>query len=342
MMRLLTTCVSALCALLALAARADEIRFKNGDRLTGTVVSMAEGKLEFASLLAGKVTVAMADLETFATDGPVTIELDDGTRLQRAVSGADPGSFRIRGDGAVGAQDFVLARATRINPEPEVFHGAIAAGTQFQRGNTITQSSHVDLSARRRTEADRISFLAGYLSGRNEKEIEDGPDEFTTTDRKLFGNLQYDYFFRKQVFGYMRLGAEKNGVANLDLRFILSPGIGYQVWEQPSRSLSFETGPSWVSENFSRTPDEDFLGWRTAWNYSQALLDRLNVFHTGEWIPGLEAGTGHLVKTTTGVRTPLTDSLFLEGKVLFDWDSVPADDADKRDITYLFSVGYSY
>lgn len=332
------------CAAWSLTAHADELRFKNGDRLTGSVVSMAEGKLVFASLVAGKVTVPMADLETFSTDGPITIDLDDGTRLQQTVEGsAAPGNFRIRGDGMVGAQDFVLARATRINPEPEVFHGSIAAGAKFQRGNSITDGAHVDLAARKRTERDRITFTGSYIGSRNEEENEDAPDVVTTTDRKLFGGLQYDYFISKKLFAYMRTSGEKNGVAELDLRFVLSPGIGYQVWELPSRSLSFETGPSWVSENYSDdTPDDDFLAWRSAWNYDQALLERLRFFHTGEWLPGLEAGTGHLVKTSTGLRTPLTDMFFVEGKVLFDWDSEPAEDEDKRDATYLLSIGYTY
>ena len=73
-----------------------------------------------------------------------------------------------------------------------------------------------------------------------------------------------------------------------------------------------------------------------------SLTDRLFFFHTGEWFPGLEAGTGHLVKTSTGLRTELTDVWFLEAKVLFDWDSEPAEDAERRDATYLLSAGYSF
>src|SRR5262245_44594795 len=335
-------CIALALALVAATARADELRFRNGDRLTGTVVSMAEGKLAFASVLAGKLTLPIADLETFSTDGPVVIELDDGTRFEQPVAGADAGSFRVRG-GSFDGQIFVLARATRINPEPDVWHGALAVGAQFQRGNTITDSANADFAARRRTEVDRTTFKAGYIGSR-ETDIEEGaPDETSTTKRKLFGGGQYDYFFTKKLYGYTRLDAERDGVAFLDLRLLTGIGAGWQVWELAKRSLSFETGLSWVSENYSDdTPDDGFLALRTAWNLNEGLTDRLSFFHTGEWFPGLEVGSGNLVKTSTGLRTALTDVWYLEGKVLFNWDSQPAEDADRRDATYLLSAGYSF
>jgi putative salt-induced outer membrane protein YdiY len=337
-MRVVSIGVFAGVALLALAARADELRFKNGDRFTGTVISMAEGQLVFASVLAGKVTLPMADLETFSTDGPVMIEFDDGTRLQQAVQSSEPGRFRT----ATGGQEFVLARATRINPEPQVWHGAIAAGSKVQRGNSITQSANVDFSARLRRDRDRTSFGAGYLGSRQTEENEDAPDETSTTQRRAFGSAQYDYFFTKKLYGYTRLNYERDGVALLDMRFIATPGVGWQVWESPERSLAFETGISWVREEFSDdTEDDDFFALRNAWNLDHALIGRLRFFHTGEWLPALDLDS-HLVKTSTGLRTPLTDRWFLEGKVLFDWDSDPADDADRRDLTYLLSVGWSY
>jgi putative salt-induced outer membrane protein YdiY len=334
-------CTALALALAAAAARADELRFANGDRLTGTVVSMAEGKLVFTSVLAGKVTLPMADLETFSTDGPVEIELDDGTRLKQPVSGAEAGSVRLRG-GELDGQSFVLARATRINPEPLVWHGSIAAGAQAQRGNTITDSGHVDFAARRRTDVDRITLDAGYLGAR-ETDEDPMPDETNTTQRRVFGGGQYDYFLTKKLYGYGRVNAEKDGVALLDLRLLTSLGAGWQIWELPRRSLSLESGVSWVSEHFSDdTPDDGFLALRAAWNYDQGLSDRLRFFHTGEWFPGLEAGSGQLIKTSSGLRTALTDVWFLEAKVRFDWDSQPAEDANRRDVVYLVNVGWSY
>jgi putative salt-induced outer membrane protein YdiY len=335
-----------ICLALALAAAdagADELRFKNGDRFTGTVVSMAEGKLVFASVLAGKITLPMADLETFSTEGPVVIELDDGTRIQRAVEAADAGTFRIRDGGALESQSFVLARTTRINPEREVWHGALAAGAQFSRGNTVSDDGHADFAARRRTEIDRMTFTAGYLGARETKIEQEAPDVSTTTKRKLFGGAQYDYFLTKKFYGYTRMNAEKDGVAFIDLRFLAGAGVGWQVWELPSRSLSLESGLSWVSENYSDdTPDDDFLALRNAWNYDQGLTDQLRFFHSGEWFPGLEAGSGHLVKTTTGLRRALTDVWFVEAKLKFDWDSEPAEDADRTDVVYLLGAGLTF
>ena len=51
-------------------ARADELHFVNGDRLTGRIVSMTSGSLTFESTLAGKVEVDMEQVATLQSVEP--------------------------------------------------------------------------------------------------------------------------------------------------------------------------------------------------------------------------------------------------------------------------------
>ena len=63
-----------LCLLLCLSApptTADELLFKNGDRLTGRVIALGEGKLRFASTMAGEVEIKLSELRTFSTVDPI-------------------------------------------------------------------------------------------------------------------------------------------------------------------------------------------------------------------------------------------------------------------------------
>src|ERR1700733_11882133 len=70
---------------LGVFAHADEVIFKNGDKLTGKIESSDGGKLIITTKVAGKITVDMKDVKTFSTDAPVTIKLQDGNILKEQV-----------------------------------------------------------------------------------------------------------------------------------------------------------------------------------------------------------------------------------------------------------------
>ena len=57
----------------------DEVQFKNGDRLTGTVESTDGSKLTIDSKVGGKVAADIKDIKTFSVDHPIMVKLADGT-----------------------------------------------------------------------------------------------------------------------------------------------------------------------------------------------------------------------------------------------------------------------
>ena len=69
---------------------ADQVTFKNGDKLSGTIVDLQADKLKIKTTVAGEVTVDMKDVDTFSTDKPVELHLKDGTILNKPIT-ASPG-----------------------------------------------------------------------------------------------------------------------------------------------------------------------------------------------------------------------------------------------------------
>src|SRR2546427_7532879 len=67
-------------------ARGDEVLFKNGDRLTGTITSAEGGKLKINSKVGGDVTVSLSDVQTFTTDQPVQIKLKNNQVMRGAAT----------------------------------------------------------------------------------------------------------------------------------------------------------------------------------------------------------------------------------------------------------------
>ena len=97
-MRFQIVIIVASLALCAQICRGDEILLKNGDRISGKIQHLVDGKLTIKSDAAGTVTVDLSNIQTLSSDGPIEVNLKDKTGFTQKVSSAGPGQFAIEGD----------------------------------------------------------------------------------------------------------------------------------------------------------------------------------------------------------------------------------------------------
>nr|HPO38967.1 hypothetical protein [Kiritimatiellia bacterium] len=138
------------------AALADEVLFKSGDRLTGTVKSLAGGKMLFDSKVAGPLALNMEDIQTFSTDAPIEIALADGSTINQKISAAAAGQVAVDA-----GRTLPFGSIAKLNPEKPAWKGIVSAGATFVRGNTKSETASVGVEAARRTDVDRITLGAG-------------------------------------------------------------------------------------------------------------------------------------------------------------------------------------
>ena len=117
-MRIQATLAAA--ALFAAGAVAqDKITLTNGDVLTGTIKSMADGKVVIASPALGDVTVPLDKVGDLTTAAQVKLETKTGDLLQRRLLGIEAGNLKMEG----ATTSLPLADLGQINPpdkkEPE-------------------------------------------------------------------------------------------------------------------------------------------------------------------------------------------------------------------------------
>ena len=73
-------------------ATADVVALKNGDRVTGVIESLAEGKLHMKSDTMGEIAIDLANVMTFSTDEPIELVFKDGTVIHQKVAAAQEGT----------------------------------------------------------------------------------------------------------------------------------------------------------------------------------------------------------------------------------------------------------
>ncbi len=322
---------------------ADEVHFKNGDRLTGTIKTLTDGKMTFESTLAGTVTVDLANIATFQTEAPIQIHLDDGTVLNDTVEPADKGLFTLSGQTALQQQDIPVDRVAAINPPPKPepkWTGSIAAGLASTHGNTKTENTNLDFQMQKRSEKDRTTLGANYLRGKQE-DPDTGKDTVTENEWMITG--KYDYYFTKKMYGFLDGRYEKDSIAELDRRVILGGGGGYQWIESDTMNFATEVGLASLYEKFdNQTESSTELSARLGYLFDKKINDKLKFIHDLTYYPSLEEFSDYFLTTKAELRASMLDSMFVSFKTIFDYDASPAIGKTSTDTKYLLGVGWDF
>ncbi|MFA5203522.1 MAG: DUF481 domain-containing protein [Lentisphaeria bacterium] len=332
--------VAGLAGLASLPVAADEVVFQNGDKLTGTVKEMAGGKLVFASAVAGDVTLDLAKVKSVSTEAPVTVELANGQRLQsKLAAGTAPGQV-VLGETA-GEKTF--AEIARLNPPLPAWHGSLAGGATFFRGNSKTDATALTATAFRRSDTDRITLNASYI---NAREMGENDDAYSTTQDAWNAEAKYDYFFAKKWYAYGDLRYEHDRIAKLDWRYSPNAGVGYQWFEQPDLNFSTEGGLGWVFEKYKDSDqddlDPDHPNLRLAYHFDKAFNQYVSLFHNLEYLPSLSELGDYTMRLDAGVKARLTAKFFVELKYQMNYNSNPPSGTVTTENWYVTSVGWDF
>jgi putative salt-induced outer membrane protein YdiY len=317
---------------------ADEVIFRNGDKLSGKIVSAGDGKLTIKTAVAGTVEVELEDVKTFASDGPVSIKLKDGTIIRQPVAAAEqPGEVAVQA-GAVAAQNVAITSIKSIN-QKETWTGSVVAGALITRGNSNTEAFNVSADATRRTDNDRLNLNGQYLFGRQEDPTTGVKS--TSTDNWRLG-AKYDYFFTEKFYAFGSFGVEKDRIANLDLRLTPAIGVGYQWIERKDFNFFTEAGLAYVYEDYEGEEANENISLKLAYHVDKKLSEGVRVFHNLAFYPSLENISDYYLLTDAGIRADLTESFFTEFKVELKYDSSPAEDSSRSDLRYILGVGWNF
>jgi putative salt-induced outer membrane protein YdiY/sRNA-binding regulator protein Hfq len=325
-------------ALPAGSLRADEVYLKNGDRLSGQIVSLGEQKLVLETEFVGKLAIDWAHVDRISTEAPLTVVLENGAILKGVVKPSDvPGRMELARESAAKPEPVELAQVKAINPPKETvvkLNGRINVGFNKASGNTDTENLHADTEIVARTVNHRLTLGGDYNRS--------SEDNHKTVDNSA-GRLKHDYFFTRQIYWYLNGLLERDEFKDIRLRATAGPGLGYQIFEGELMNLAVETGPSYVYTNYNHGGSDDSLSGRWAVRFDRFFFEKLfQYYFSNEGYISSSDTKDVFMFTRTGLRFPVHGGLFLNAGWEWDWDNTPADDADKSDYRYILSIGYGF
>lgn len=220
----------------ALAARADQVTLKNGDRLTGTITKSDGTNVVIKSDLAGEVTIPLTAVTAITTNAPMHIALKDrktvvGTFVTNdgkiEVATKDSGAIAAPSDTIVAVRDDAAQREYERELHPrliDMWSGLLDTGLSLTSGNSSTKAFTFSGKAARVTSKNKLSLYgtAVYASDNTT------PPERTTA-QAIHAGLRDDITLSDKLFVFGFTDFDYDEFLHLDLRNVIGGGLGYHV-----------------------------------------------------------------------------------------------------------------
>jgi hypothetical protein len=318
---------------------ADQVEMKNGDRITGVIVTVEKGSLIINTSYAGQITIKWVEVNLIRTDSPAQVVLKDKRSFEGYTQPTADGKLKLEVEETGEAITISLNDIEAVNPEPpaptrkvEVYANV---GGQLDRGNTVRDEYVVDGELLVRRDAHRVRLGADV-------EYDVAFDD--VTKNKGLGWLEYNYLFNEKKWLFARSLVSWDEFKDLRRRNTIDGGAGYQFFETPLTSLFVEAGLSGVKERF-RDPggEQEFPAITWTLDYKRWFFNKhLQFFHRQRVYLALDTLDNTFWFTRTGIRVPLYKFIRWTLQFNYDWDQIPLRDVDNADIKFITKIGFEY
>lgn len=222
-------------------------------------------------------------------------------------------------------------------PKPQ-WTGSLTVGAKLTTGNSETRGANATADAELRREDDRISLGFLWLFDQNSN---NATDTWVITERKTNGRAQYDYFFSKKTYAFVKGQWEYDTTAALDLRQTYSAGLGRQIKEDETFKLGAELGIAYVDEDFQGSADDkEYVAARAAYNLDWIISKTWSLAQKAEAYPSLEDSDDIYTKLDTRLKAAFGESMFGQLQWLYDWNNSPAAGKEREDHQLLLAIGW--
>jgi len=316
------------------SAAGDVLVLKNGDRITGTIKQIWDDEVAIEPEYADEFTVDLEVVEYIESERDFELEFYDGRKVLAKFPGAGDGEQQLM---AIDDQQESIALADILElDEPAKdfdWESHIDFSATLNSGNTDSKTTQ--LRADSEIEIPNHRHYMQFTSSREEL------DSVTTQDRNLL-SYNYNWIFNDPWFFAAKASYERDPIIELDSRVIVSGGLGRDIFNTPRRFLSMQLGLGAQSEKIGGVQDENSV---VVWSlrYRQDVLsDDLEIFHNHSIVENLEGRDNTSFKTSTGLRYAITDLLYANVTLNYDYETDPVDLATNEDIAFLVGLGAEF
>lgn len=325
--------MAAVFLLAAVGAADDEVKLKNGDRLTGKVTSLAGGKLVLETTHSGPLKIDWAQVVSIKTDNPIRVRLTTKEELEGKLSPGTDGRLKIETQGAAAPVEVDPAKVAFFNKPPTQWHGSVTASGKATDGNTHVRSFLIAGEGTRETEDDLILIRAIFRYAQQSGVL---------TERNGYGIGKYNLKITDYFYAYLSEELLSDAFKDLRIGTITSAGFGYELLKQKEIDLAAEAGIAYFTNDFKVASDESHLGARASVKLRVALPLGFEFKDMFTIYPNFKHSQDYQIRNEATLGTALGGGWTLLGGVITEFDNRPSPGLKKADDTYFIGLGLTF
>jgi len=323
----------------------DVLVLKNGDRITGEINRIWDGEISIEPEYSDEFDIDLIAVDHIISDREFEIELEDGREVVATMGGVDASGQQVLD---VGSEAIAIELADFLEvDEPEDYYdwGVNAdISADLNKGNTESSNSKL-----------RADAMFKHGDHRHTGEVTYFREELAsvrTKEQDLF-RYSYNWLFNDPWFLAGNFSFERDPIIELNSRIIASVGLGRDIWNTPRRGLSFNLGIGAQEEDigtdlfngglelFRMKQSSSVATWALQFRYDLFNGD-LELFHNHNINSNISGRTNTSYRTTTGLRYEITDLLYANFSIDYDYETDPVPGVLSEDITMLFGFGAEF
>ena len=258
-MRRLLCLAGLLWWLICSQALADQVSLKNGDRLSGNIVSSDGKTLVIHTDYAGDLSLKWDAVQGIQSSQELHLEMQDGKTIAGTVSTSDDKlMISTKSDGTVEApvsgvktlrnDSEQAAYEKSLHPGLlEEWKSGLNAGFVLTRGNGQSKNLSLAFVATRQTLRDKLGLYSNSVYASN-----DAPGAVPSTiANTIGGGLKYDHDVTKRMFGFVAADFFSDGLQGLNLRSVFGGGAGFHAIKNDRSTLDLLGGLNYTRESYT-------------------------------------------------------------------------------------------
>ena len=232
-----------------------------------------------------------------------------------------------------------LQAQTNVPPKPE-WKGSTSVGVTLTRGNSDSLLATASAIAGKKWAHDELILGADGTYGETKQA---GASNSIVNANSIHGFAQDNLLLTQRLFGFARVEALHDEVADVEYRVALSPGAGYYFIKTTNTDLCAEVGPGYVWQRLG-TNDNRFATLRIGEKFHHTLNDHVRLWQTAECSPQVDKFENYVINAEIGFEADLSrnKNLALRTFLQDTYNNEPAPGRRRNDVKLVTAVAYKF
>lgn len=351
---------------------------RNGDRLTGLVVSETTNRVTLTNAFLGEFSVPKEEIvrrdlvpRPLANVSPAaspSVNLEKQLQELQASYLADqisgPEYYRQRSkllaDSTKAANSIVRTNSARPSMSPlagvpatalvnpsigKAPPAAVVPKPTRQLSGEVFAGMDIAEGSRSRqhyTGRLKLNYVEGHLRNNFDYLFSYGTTDGELSANRMDGILKTDYEFTRRFYGYNQGALGYDEIRRIDDYFQIGPGAGFHLIKMSKVGLSAEAGANYQSQEFTDGREERNVYFRFAQQFKWIVNTRFSFDEKVEYFPQWDNTTEYKLRAEANVRYWLKTYLSLNFTVINLYDTRVASGVEPNDLQIRSSIGVKF